>query len=180
MTTQLIPEVVLGLALFVWVVYRQFTWRRVNPARVWIMPAIVALIGLLQFAQVDPTNVHPLDFVLLSGEALVGLATGAAMGLLARFRPGAAASEAAAGPLPASGVVARAAGLWEARTGWLGAMLWLVMIAARVGIGFWGASQHATLVDTPAIILIMLALNRAARAAVLLARVQRLGAAPAA
>jgi len=166
MNTQLLFSILLGIVLLAWISYRQFTWRAVREGRVWMLPAILAVVGIGILAQSNQT-VTAVDLGLLALEIVISVGTGTAMGMLARFRvarPAAAAAPAAA---------PRSRGL-ETRTGWLGLVLWLVFIAARVGFAFWGHAVGAALLESSGAILIVLGFNRGARALVLDLRATRL------
>jgi len=168
MNTELVIEIGLAVLLVVWIAYRQFTWRPVRVGRVWLLPGILAVVGIAQFARTPDLVVTPLDLVLLAIEAVVGVGIGIAMGALARFRVADIEADAAPGSAPGRTV----RGL-ESRTGWIGLVLWLVVIGLRIGLGVWGAHDGAVLVESPAVILISLALNRGARAVVLDLRARR-------
>ncbi len=168
MNPQLVIEIVLGVALVGWIAYRQFTWRPVRVGRVWLLPAILLVVAVVQFARSPVEAVTVLDVVLFVVEVVVGVGVGAAMGALARFRE--ADIEADAAPSSAPGRTVR--GL-ESRTGWIGVVLWLVVIGMRVGLGIWGAHNGAELLETPGVIVLALAINRGARAGVLDLRARR-------
>ena len=61
----------------------------------------------------------------------------------------------------------------QSRTGWAGAVLWVVLIAARVGLDVLGGHLGAHLLTATGTILLVLALNRAARALVIDQRIPR-------
>jgi hypothetical protein len=61
----------------------------------------------------------------------------------------------------------------EARTGWVGLVLWLVLIVVRVGLGIVSAKSGAELTASSGIIMLMVAANRATRIAVILSRAGR-------
>jgi len=157
--------IVLGLARVVWA---QFTWRRMREGRVWILPGILLVVGLVFFRS-ETTAITPLELGLLAIEALLSIGTGLAMGRLARFRTAEVQADAA----PAAPAGRTEKGI-ESRTGWLGLALWLVVIAIRVGFAFWGHAIGATALESTGAIVLLLGLNRAARALVLDLRVRRL------
>jgi hypothetical protein len=163
-----ILEGALGVALIVWISLRQLRWTAVVPSRMWRMPAILAIIGVVTVARAH-TSVTATDLALLALEAVLALGTGVAMGVIDRFRPISADAAAA--------VVQRRPGTeaprYESSTGWIGVVLWLVVIAARVGIGFWGHALGSTLIESTGVILVVVALNRVASAAVVLTRLDR-------
>ncbi len=63
---------------------------------------------------------------------------------------------------------------FESRTGWVGMVLWVLMIGVRVGIDIWAAHAGAVIVTSTGVILLVLAANRVARTAVFSARVAKL------
>ncbi len=156
-----LAEAVLGVVLLIWILYRQMTWRAVDVARMWRMPAILGLIGLISLVSTGGMkNLTGTDVGLLAIELAVAVGAGALMGLVAVFRPiteqGLAAWRAGRrsdGPEPTT----------ESRTGWIGLVLWLVMIAVRVGLGFWGHSLGSALAESSGVILLVVGVNRAAR-----------------
>ena len=171
LSVQNISYAVVALGVIVWVIYRQMTWQLVTPSRMWRMPIILALIGVVELAQVKGvTTVSGLDLAILGGELLLALVIGAAMGVMARFRTR---------PQRASDVSSRrsdgAPGSWspentvvESRTGGWGAALWIVMIAVRIGIEF-GAREIDTsaLIRLIGIVMLVIAANRIARVLVM-------------
>jgi len=66
---------------------------------------------------------------------------------------------------------------YETRTGWAGVALWLALIAVRIGMDVAATRLGAGAVTGTAMILLVLAANRAARTAVLVLRLERLGVA---
>jgi len=157
--------IVLVLARVVWA---QFTWRRMREGRIWVLPGILVVVGIVLFVS-EATVVTPLDLGLLAVEAVISIGTGLAMGRLARFRTADVQADAA----PDAPADRTEKGI-ESRTGWLGLALWLVVIAVRVGFGFWGHSLGAIALESSGAIVLVIGLNRAARALVLDLRVRRL------
>lgn len=171
MTLQTVVNAVLILALIGWVGYRQAIWRPVTVGRMWRFPAIFAMIGVvLLVQQVTPALLSPLDLAVVAGELVLSLAVGAWMGAIAYFRP-----------LPEVVLVGgeRRAGdlgslaTYESRTGVLGIALWVLLIVVRVGVDVLASMAGAHLASATGIIFLVLAANRAARAAVFTARLER-------
>lgn len=170
-----IANILIVIALVGWVIYRQFTWQLVNPSRLWRMPIIIAIIGVAMLANMKSlTHVQPVAVAILVGEIALSLGIGALMGSLATFRTR---------PQRESDVKTRrgetfspARSVIDSRTGALGASLWVVMIALRIGIGFAVAqfSPSALLASTGTILLVVAA-NRFARAFMVQNRIERLG-----
>jgi uncharacterized membrane protein YidH (DUF202 family) len=158
MSVQLVANIVIGIALVGFLAYRQATWRYLDPARIWRTPVVMGVVGVVVLAQ-DTATISPTDVVFLGVEALVSVGVGLAMGSITRFRTAPTADD-------------RGRTL-QSRTGWVGASLWLVLIAARIGLDVLGAHLGAHTLTSTGTILLMLALNRAARALVVDQRVPR-------
>jgi hypothetical protein len=158
MTVQNLFDIVLGLALVGFIAFRQTTWGYVDPARVWRMPLVLGVIGLVTLSQ-SHAKITTTDVVFFGIEALVTIGVGLVMGRLTTFR---------VAPQPND------KGLTiQARTGGWGAALWLVLIAVRVGLDVLGSAMGAELLASTGAILLALALNRAARAVVMDQRMPR-------
>lgn len=166
MTVQTLGNAVLILLLIGWVGYKQLVWRPVVVARMWRGPAIFAIVGaVLLVQQVKPTQLTALDLAVIVGELLLSLGIGAWMGSIARFRPL---------PQPvATGKDGRDIAVYESRTGVLGLMLWVAVIAVRIGVDVVAAQAGSHLAAATGAILLVFAANRAARTAVFAARLDR-------
>lgn len=151
MSVQLLANIVIGLALVGFLAYRQATWQYLDPARVWRTPLVLGVVGIVVLAQ-SAAAVTTLDVLFLGIEALVSVAAGLAMGGMTRFRTAAVADDEGR--------------TLQARTGWAGAGLWLLLIVVRVGLDVLGGHLGAHLLTSTGAILLVLALNRAARALV--------------
>jgi hypothetical protein len=169
MTISNVGEILLAIALLVWVIYRQLTWRTVAASSMWRMPLIMGAVGILMLAQMkDVKAITPLDITLLLIELVISFGLGAAMGRMAIFRTR---------PQRESDVMNRRGertAEWsasntvtESRTGGLGLVLWLVLIAVRVGIDLFASQLGAALITATGTILVALAVNRVARALVI-------------
>ncbi|MGN6325266.1 hypothetical protein [Pseudolysinimonas sp.] len=156
-----IAEALLGVALLIWILYRQMTWTAVDVGRMWRMPLILGIIGLATLATSgSAAKLTAADLGLLAIELAVALVTGALMGFVAVFRPITEQSltrwrarRRSDGPEPTT----------ESRTGWIGLALWIVMIAVRVGLGFWGHQMGSALAESSGVILLVVAVNRGVR-----------------
>jgi hypothetical protein len=177
MTVTNIADILIALAIVGWIIYKQFTWQLVNPSRLWRMPIIVAVVGIVMLAQTKSlTAVAPAAVAILIGELAISVGLGSLMGTLAHFRtrPQRAGDldkrDARAGAFnPAVTVV-------ESRTGGLGAGLWIVLLLVRVGIEILVTNYYpSALLTSTGTILLVLAANRAARALVVTTRMQRKG-----
>jgi hypothetical protein len=162
MTLQTVANALLILLLVGWIGFRQLRWRPVAVARMWRMPIILGVVGIFLVAgQSKGTVLTTFDIAVLLIELVIALGLGAIMGRIAQFRP-----------LPRS--VDRDAPEFESRTSWVGMVLWVLMIAIRVGIDIWATQAGSTIAASTGIILIVLAANRIARTAVFAARVAKL------
>lgn len=154
MNLDVLGSIGIGLLVLVWVGYRQTTWRAVDAARMWRLPAILGIVGVVTLVGTGVT-VNGIDLAALVVELVIAAATGVWMGVLAHFRP-------------------VAPGRWESRTGWWGLALWLLVIGVRVGIDVLAVHLGATSVTSTGIIMLVIAVNRLARVAVVLSRAARL------
>jgi hypothetical protein len=151
MSAQLLANIVIGLALVGFLAWRQATWQYLDPARIWRMPLVMAGIGIVVLAQSTAT-IGTIDVVFLGIEALVSVGLGLAMGSLTRFRT--------------VGTPDDKGRTLQSRTGAAGAVLWIALIVVRVGIDVLGGHLGAHLLSSTGAVLLMLAVNRAARALV--------------
>ncbi|MFT4136173.1 hypothetical protein [Microbacterium sp.] len=167
---QLIVNALLILLLLVWVGYRQTTWRAVDPTRMWRLPVILAVVGLATLSSTGSlSRVSGLDVAMLVAELLLAFAVGALMGAISRFRPMSAASLAAHRTRYGEATTVTL----QTRTGWTGLALWIVLIAVRVGLDVVAVRMGSGLAASTGVILLMVAVNRVARVAVILARSSR-------
>ena len=166
MTTQTLTNAIVILLLICWVGYRQMTWRPVSIAKMWRFPAIMSVVGVVLIVQqVKPSAVTLLDIAVVAGELVLSLAVGAWRGAIAHFRPL---------PSPVQlGNDARYIASYESRTGVLGMVLWVLVIAVRVGVDVLASMAGSHLVTATGIIFLVFAANRAARTAVYAARLER-------
>ncbi|WFR67362.1 hypothetical protein P9139_01850 [Curtobacterium flaccumfaciens] len=152
MSVQLVANILIGVALVVFLGYRQATWQYLDPTRIWRTPVIMAIVGVVVLAQTT-TTITTTDVVFLGIEALITIGVGLTMGSITRFRT-------VATPDSKGRTI-------QSRTGLLGAALWIVLIAVRVGLDVLGGHLGAHLLTSTGMILLVLALNRAARAVVI-------------
>lgn len=157
MSVQLLTNIVIGLALVGYLAWKQSTWQFLDPARIWRGPVVMAGIGIVVLAQ-SAATIDPQDVVFLGIEALLSVGIGLAMGSRTRFRT-------------VSTPDAKGRTL-QSRTGWIGAALWVALIVVRIGLDVVGAHLGAHLLTSTGVILLMLAVNRAARALVVDQRLQ--------
>lgn len=193
MTIQTIANILIGLALVGWILYRQLTWSIISISRMWRMPLIMGGVGIVMLSQTkDVHQISAVDLAVLIVELVISLAIGALMGRIAVFRsrdihPGDPGDPLARGRgsrreerrggsgnnpqrmLNADGTET----VLETRTGWLGLVLWIVMIGVRVGIDMIAADLGSVLAAATGVILVMVAANRVARVFVFAARVQK-------
>jgi hypothetical protein len=165
MNLQTLANAVVILLLVGWIAYRQLQWRPVIVSRMWRFPIIMAVIGLFVIStQTKGVKLTALDLGVIMIELVIAVGVGAIMGRIAQFRP------LATGNAPQAAEFA-------SRTGWVGMVLWIVMIGIRVGIDIWATRSGAALAASTGIILLVLAANRLSRTAVFAARVTKLDAA---
>lgn len=153
MTT--LTDSLIALAVIAYIVSKQVRWTPVDIGRLWRLPLVLGIAGLASLSG-HLARVTTADIAILVVSALLAIASGVAMGRLATFRPSPSA-----------------AGVTESRLGWIGAALWLGLIVARIGLDVLGAHLGAALATSVGVILLMLALNRAARTLVYAARLDR-------
>jgi hypothetical protein len=176
MNLQYLLDAVLGVAVIAWICYRQMTWRVVDPARMWRGPLIFAIIGAGIIVTGSKTlALSATDIALLALELVISLGVGATMGAIAHFRllspERAAAYEANRRPGRNGGALAPVE--YESRTSWVGLVLWIVLIAVRVGIEVFAQHLGAAATASTGVILLVLAANRAARVGVLAWRLEQ-------
>ena len=152
MTSSTLTDLLIGLAVVVYLCSRQLRWRPVDGARMWKMPFILGAAGVISIARQN-TAFHPVDVAILGLSAVFALISGALMGRIARFRPS---------PSDPS--------LVESRTGALVIVIWIGLIAVRVALDVAGHRLGSDLAVSTGSILLVLALNRAASAVVVSAR----------
>ena len=166
MTLPMLGNALLIVVLIGWIGFRQMTWRPVSIARMWRVPAIMALVAIVMLADtVKPAALTPLDLSVLVVELVISLGIGAWMGAIAHFRRL---------PQPVStGRDNRDLATYESRTGGWGLVLWVVVIVVRIGIDVAAGMAGSHLAASTGVILLMLAANRAARTVVFASRLDR-------
>lgn len=184
MSIQLVVNGLLIVILIGYIAFRQLTWRAIDPARMWRMPAILALIGLVTIS--STTKVHlltPTDIAFILIDIVISFGIGALMGVIATIRP----MSSSAIEAYRQQQLARDSGrsrnrrpigvvTLETRTGWLGLGLWVVFVAVRIGIDTLAGYAGSAFVASTGMILIAVAANRAARIAVISYRASRVSA----
>jgi hypothetical protein len=172
-----IADILIALAVVCFVIYRQFTWQLVSPRSLWRMPIIIGIVGVVMLSQIKSLSaVSPVDLLILVGELVLSLGLGAIMGSLAKFR---ARAQRASDVRQRSSVPVDfdpSVTVTESRTGALGAALWVILIAVRIGIELLTAHYFpSALLASTGTILLVIAGNRAARALVITLRMERRG-----
>ncbi|WP_240977274.1 hypothetical protein [Planctomonas sp. JC2975] len=178
LSIQLVTNVVIIIAVLVFVGYRQLTWRAIDAGRMWRMPVILGIVGLATLGgTTKPQAITGVDIAVLLVELVISLGLGALMGMMATIRPLTADGVSlyrqahANDRRPSTSVVTL-----ETRTGWMGMALWVVLIAVRVGVDVLAGMAGSTLAASTGVILLMVAANRLARVAVILSRASRISA----
>ncbi len=162
MTLQSIANILIIVVLVGVLGFRQMKWRPVDVAKMWRMPIIMGVIGLVTIStQTKSSSLTGLDLAILVVEIVLSLAIGSVMGAIAHFRPLARAAD-------------QEGAEFESRTGWLGMGLWVGLIVIRVGIDLWAGSNGSAIGTSTGVILLVLAANRIARTAVFASRVAKL------
>ena len=173
MNSDTLLTIVIGLALLVWIGYRQLNWTPVAPDRMWRMPGLLAIIGVFLLVKDGAVqHVSGTDVAVLAIETVISLGIGAVMGAIAHIRPmsdDAIRADAAKNSGRSSGALPTV----ETRNGWFGMALWLVLIATRVGGEFLAHANHSQLLMSTGVILVTIALNRGVRILVITQRAQR-------
>lgn len=194
-TIQTIANILIGFILVAWIVWRQLQWQIVSISRMWRLPLIIGIVGVVMLSQQkDIHRLSAVDVAVLVVELVISLGIGAVMGKIAVFRPRNIRPGDPGDPLngPGSGRRDRLAGgsadrdrvervlnadgtetVLESRTGWLGLALWIVMILVRVGIDAIASDMGSVLAAATGVILVMIAANRLARTFVFATRVQK-------
>jgi hypothetical protein len=177
---QHIVTILIVLALIVWVGYRQTAWAAVDPSTMWKKPLILAVVGVLSLANTEDAGISHLSVLgaaLLVIEVILSVGIGALMGVVSTFRPIPKADH--------DRLVARAARRGrklstdirlEVRTGGLGLLLWVALITVRIVLGVVAGQADAAPASAVGAILLVVAVNRAARIAVILSRAGHLQA----
>lgn len=65
MTIQTLANILIGVALVGWIVYRQLTWRIVYISRMWRLPLIMGGVGIVMLAQTK--DAHRISATDLAG-----------------------------------------------------------------------------------------------------------------
>lgn len=178
MSIQLVSNAIIIVALVVFVGYRQMTWRAVDPARMWRLPIILGIVGVATLGSMTKVSqITGVDLGVLLVELVISLGLGALMGAIAIIRP---LTDDGIRLYREAHVGDRRQGsanvTFETRTGWLGMVLWLVLIGMRVGIDFFASAAGSTLAASTGVILLMVAANRIARVGIIVYRTGRIAA----
>jgi hypothetical protein len=150
MTSQTLITLVVALLVLARVLWTQSSWRPLEPERAWRGPLLLAVLGAAGILSSDLGPLTPADLGVVLIEVAVSAAGGAR--LAHRRRP------------PTTPV------LLETRTGAPGILLWIGLLAVRIGLSAYSHSHGLALASASGLIALLLATNRAARSTVLLAR----------
>lgn len=163
MLVQTILNGIIIVALLVWVGYRQTMWRPVSIPHMWRRPVLFAIIGIVLLAtQSKGATFTVLDISIVVVELVLSLGVGAWMGALAHFRPLAAPVK--------LGRDGRYTAEIESRTGIFGLVLWIAIIAVRVGIDIVASHAGSHLAGATGMIFLVFAANRLGRVMVFSSR----------
>jgi hypothetical protein len=167
MTSQTLITLVVALLVLARVLWTQSSWRPLEPERAWRGPLLLAVLGAAGILSSDLGPLTPADLGVVLIEVAVSAAGGATMGTIATIRPlteGTRARLAHRRRPPTTPV------LLETRTGAPGILLWIGLLAVRIGLSAYSHSHGLALASASGLIALLLATNRAARSTVLLAR----------
>ena len=155
-------NVLIPIALVIFIGVRQVRWSPLAEGSIWRFPIIIGIIGVAALSTTKSASaLTSMDVALLAVEIALSIGFGCVMGLLTRVRALAVVTEKAR---------------FESSAGWLGLGLWIVFIGIRVAFGLWAGQSGSAFGATTGVILIMVAINRAARGAVMATRLSRLDA----
>jgi hypothetical protein len=165
MTSQNLIYLLVAAALIVWIGVRQLTWQNLTQRSVWLMPGLLTVIGLVSLVGTTKPDAITVGGVgILLGEIALSVAIGLTMGAITRFRR-----------VENETVDNRGRRvLWQVRTGWMGLVLWVLLIGVRIGIDVWASrSGFGALVASTGAILLVVGANRLCRSALLQLRMSR-------
>lgn len=165
MTSQTLLTAAVAVLVLARILWTQSTWRPVDPDRAWRGPLVFGALGILALTSRDLGPVTAADLGVVLVEAAVAVATGVAMGTIATLRP------ATGSPTARRRGPSTTRALTESRTGLRGVLLWLTVLAVRIGLGVYSHTHGLALASASGLVLVLLALNRTARTTVLLSRI---------
>lgn len=151
MSVQLLTNVVIGLALVGYIASKQLRWTRTDRAGVWRLPLILGVVGIVNLSSTAKNlTVGVPDLTIIGVELVIAVVIGLLMGKLTVFRV-------AATPDSKGRRI-------EARSGPAGAALWVALIVVRIGLDVVGGMLGAHLLTATGVILLTVAVSRAASA----------------
>jgi len=155
MSTQTILTIVIGLAVLIFISFRQMRFQQ--PARQARMPIVLGAIGVIEAFSTWNNGLlgklSALDFALIGVEACLAVLGGWLMGRLSE--------------------VATVNGSTQARLRPAGLAVWLGFIALRVGMATLGRFLGAELADNVAVILFMVAIVKGVQVLVVREQIAR-------
>jgi hypothetical protein len=157
------------LGVLCWIVYsviQELRWRPDDETGGWIAPAAMAVIGVFSLAK-TLSAFRLADVALLALAIAIAAASGAVAGRISRIRPLSTESRARLEQRRTRGRRPRALPSTEVRTGWAGASLWLVTLAARYGVELVAGRIDSPLAESVGLGLLLVAATEASRVAVL-------------
>ncbi|SDS08593.1 hypothetical protein [Microlunatus soli] len=157
MSPTLVLYVVVGLALLLFISFRQMQWQSVNAAKMMRMPLILVGVGLFVAVKTfdTPGSLH------IQGGDLLLIGIGACLALLGGW---------VMGRLTQIGTVNDAT---HSRLRPSGLAIWFGFLAVRIGIDVLAHSLHFELAASTPVILFMVAIVKAAQALTVRERVER-------
>ena len=146
-----VAELMIILTLVAMLVVRQVRGQYMDRRRLWRVPLVVGAIGLVYLPFTAPAIV-PADALLVALGLLVSTAVGLGLAALTTIDAPADAD--------------RRGRRLVIRSGWRGGALWVAFIAARLALQPLASALDARLVVSPGMVLILIAVARAAMAVI--------------
>lgn len=157
MTHSTILYVIAGLALLIFISFRQMQWQSVNVAKMMRMPVILIGVGLFIAAKTfdgpDPLRIHGGDVLLIGLGAALALLGGWVMGRLTQ--------------------IDTIDGSTHSRLRLSGLAIWFGFLAVRIGIDLLAHLLHFELAASIPVILFMVGIVKGAQALTVRDRVER-------
>lgn len=155
MSTQTILTILIGIAVLIFISFRQMRWQQ--PARQVRMPLILAVVGVIQAVNTWNnallSKLSVMDFALIGIELCFAVLGGWLMGRLSQ--------------------VATVNGSTQTRLRPVGLAVWFGFIALRIGMATLGGFLGAALASNAAVILFMVAIVKGIQVLVVRERIAR-------
>lgn len=131
------------IAFVLYSVYRELRWNPYENRDGWRAAGVLGLIGIISLVRTVLPEAGPRDYGLLVLALGIAVVAGALSARAARFRPLSAVVRARIENRPQRrrGGVAQALPRLEVRTGWVGALLWVLALGGRYAVE--ALAEHA-------------------------------------